>query len=184
MLDEGGERGVAEDVLVGPVVALAEDAAEPLDGAAADDAVGVGALDARPGGDERLADVLGDGADVVPEAARRNAEGEVVVLAGEVLVAAGELQRAAVLLLVHVADTLEEDEREDVLLVAGGVDLAAEELGGAPEGALEFGEGHPAHGAPPFAPARSPSRRSRARKRSVAARTPARAASKSALTSA
>ena len=61
-------------------------------------------------------------------------DGEAVVLGevGEFFVAV-DLHRGGVLFVVDVGDPLEEDEREDVLLVVPGVDEATKDDGRTPE---------------------------------------------------
>ena len=127
VLDEVCQRGVGEQVLVAPV-AVAEHAGQ---------GVGVGGLDGAHGLEDRGTDVLGDAADVVPVAAVRDGEAVILGEVGQVLVAV-DLQGGGVLFVVDVGDPLEEDEREDVLLVVAGVDQAAQHDRGAPQVGLQF----------------------------------------------
>ncbi len=56
------------------------------------------------------------------------------------MVAAGLLERLLELFEIHVADPLEEHEREDVGLEVGLVDAAAEEVGRSGEVLLQLGQ--------------------------------------------
>jgi hypothetical protein len=66
-------------------------------------------------------------------------DGEPVILGqvGQVLVAV-DLHGGGVLFVVDVRDPLEEDEREDVLLVVAGVDQTAQNDRGTPQVGLQF----------------------------------------------
>ena len=83
---------------------------------------------------------VGDRADVVPVAAVGDGEAVVLGEVGEFLVAV-HLHRGGVLLVVDVGDPLQEDQREDVLLVVAGVDEAAQDDGGAPQVGLQLALG-------------------------------------------
>ena len=119
VLDQVGELAVGQLVLVGPV-GVAEDAVQRL---------GVGLLDLPERGLQRRADVLGVVAHVAPQAALGDREPVVLGERGELVVPAGLRQRLLVLLEVHVADPLEEHQREDVRLEVGLVDAAAQQVG-------------------------------------------------------
>ena len=55
---------------------------------------------------------------------------------------AGILREASfVFLLPHVAEALEEQQAENVMLVVAGVDLAAQQISGLPEVTLKLGQG-------------------------------------------
>jgi len=56
--------------------------------------------------------------------------------AGVFLVAARLVQRGPILLLVHVGDALEEEQREDISLEVGGIHRVTLDVGGLPE--VEF----------------------------------------------
>ena len=79
------------------------------------------------------ADVAAPSTDVAPVRAFRDLEAVILGEAGEVRVAAGVVERLLVLLVVHVADALEEEQREDELLVVAGVDHAAQQRRRAPQ---------------------------------------------------
>jgi len=66
-------------------------------------------------------------------------DGEPVIFGevGQVFVAV-DLHGGGVLFVVDVGDPLEEDEREDVLLVVAGVDQAAQDDRGTPQVGLQF----------------------------------------------
>ena len=55
-----------------------------------------------------------------------------VGVGGEIFVTIVRLQPLLVLLVPYVAEALEEEEAEDVVLVLPGVDPAAEDVGGLP----------------------------------------------------
>ena len=80
---------------------------------------------------------LGDAADVVPVAAVRDGEPVIFGQIGQVFVAV-DLHGGGVLFVVDVGDPLEEDKREDVLLVIAGVDQAAQNDRGTPQVGLQF----------------------------------------------
>ena len=124
------QRRVGQQVLVAPV-AVAEDAGE---------GVGVGGLDGAHGLLECLPMSVVTRADVVP--VRAVGDGEAVVLGqvGEFFVAV-DLQRGRVLLVVHVGDPLQEDQRKDELLVVAGVDEAAQHDGRPPQIGLQLALG-------------------------------------------
>ena len=100
-------------------------------------ALGVGRLDGAKGVQQRPAHVAGGTADVGPVRAVGDREAIVGRGAGVRLVA-GLVERGLILLVPHVGEPLEEEQREDVLLVVAGVDQASQELGGAPEVGLEL----------------------------------------------
>ena len=128
MLDQVAQHGVGQAVLVGPL-GVAEDAVE---------LVGVGRLDGAHGALQGAADVRGGLPHLAPVGFGRNLEAVVLREEGELLVAAGLGQRGLRLLVVHVAEPLEEQQREDELLVVAGVDGAAQERGRAPEVGFEL----------------------------------------------
>ena len=114
VLDQVDQLAVRELVLVGP-------------GRAAEDAVQralVGLFDSAEGSLQRLTNVLGAFAHVCPVASLRDGEPVVLLERRIRVVATGLIQRAGVLLVVHIADPLEEHQREDVRLEVGLVDAA------------------------------------------------------------
>ena len=123
MLDQVAEQRVGQAILVGPL-RIAEDAVERLR---------VRLLDAAHRLLQRLADVGGDRAHVVPVAALGDLKAVVLRELGVFLVAAGFRQRGLVFLVVHIGDALEEEQREDVGLEVGGIDRAAQDVRGFPE---------------------------------------------------
>ena len=131
MLDQVAEQRIGEPILVRPL-GVAEDAVERLR---------VGLLDLAHRLLQRLADVGRDRAHIVPVAALGNLEAVVLREERVLLVAAGLRQRRGVLLVVHVGDALEEQQREDVGLEVGGIDRAAQDVGGLPEMGFELAEG-------------------------------------------
>jgi hypothetical protein len=70
-------------------------------------------------------------------AAAWNGEPVIFGEVGELFVAV-DLHGGGVLFVVYVGDPLEEDEREDVLLVVAGVDEAAQDDRGTPKVGLQF----------------------------------------------
>ena len=130
MLDQILQQLVRQSVLVGPL-RIAEDAVEVLL---------VGRLDRRAWRwRARCRRSSVRGAHVRPVAALGHLE---AVLVGEVLAILGE--HRGVLLVPHVADALEEEQRQDVRLPVGAVDrAAAQDVGGLPEVRLELSECHP-----------------------------------------
>ena len=95
-------------------------------------------LDAHKRLDQFRADVLGDLAHVAPMRPLGDAD-DVVLRSGEFGVSARLFEIPLELLVVNVADALEEQKREDEFLVTGRVDLSAQENRRAPEVLLKFG---------------------------------------------
>ena len=130
VLDQVLERPVRHLGLVGPG-RVAEDAAQPL---------GVGGFDGLEGVEQRPADIPRGGAHILPVRALGNLEA-VVGGGGRVAGVARVLEGLLVVLVPHVAQALEEEQREDVLLVVARVDQAAQQRGRTPEVRLEFSLG-------------------------------------------
>ena len=122
VLDQVLERGVRHLRLVGPR-RVAENAGETFR---------VDRLDGTERAPQRPAHVARRPADVGPVGAGRDDE-PVVGRRLRVALVAGLVEGVAVLLVPDVGEALEEEQREDVLLVVAGVDQAAQEVGGAPE---------------------------------------------------
>ena len=118
-------------------------------------------------------------ADVGPVRAVGDREAVVGRGAGVRLVA-GLVEGGLILLVPHVGEALEEEQREDVLLVVAGVDQAPQELGRAPEVGLELLLAHVLGG---LAHASQPPSVRTSRRRSSAARHSASACLKAATAS-
>ena len=99
-------------------------------------ALRVGRLEGAERVPQRPADVARRPADVGPVGAGRDGE-PVVGRRPRVAVVAGLVEGGAALLVPDVGEALEEEQREDVLLVVAGVDQPAQEVGGAPEVRLQ-----------------------------------------------
>jgi hypothetical protein len=127
VLDQVLQRLVGELRLVRPR-RVAEYAREPL---------GIGRLDRTERVEQRPTHVPGRAADVRPVCAVRDGE---AVVGGRTRVGgfACLLERGAVLLVPDVRQPLEEEQREDVLLVVTRVDQSPEQLCRAPEIRLEL----------------------------------------------
>ena len=119
--------------LVGELLAVA-----PVGGAEdAVERVGVGALDLPHGVKQGRADIRRGLADVSPVTAFRDREAVDFGERGRIDVAEG-LGRFGRLLVPHVADPLEEEQRQDVALPVGAIDGgAAQGVGGVPEGGFQ-----------------------------------------------
>ena len=128
MLDEVLEQTVREAPLVGPC-RIAEDAAQLRV---------VCGFDGAKRGDNRLADVFRDLADVFPVSTVRNGKAVVLGKRGKVLVAPRELDRLGGFLVVDIGDSLEEEQGEDILLVGAGVDVGAQQYGSVPQIGVEL----------------------------------------------
>ena len=76
----------------------------------------------------RRADVLGRLPHLAPVGVGRDLEAVVLRVGGERRVAAGFRQRGLRLLVEDIAQALEEQQREDELLVVAGVDGAAQQV--------------------------------------------------------
>ena len=98
---------------------------------------GLAASIARNALSERASDVARGGAHVGPMRAFRDREAVVRSRAG-VGGVCRLAQRRLVLLVPHIRQALEEEQREDVLLVVARVDQPAQQVGGAPEVRLEL----------------------------------------------
>ena len=99
----------------------------------------VSPLDAHERLDQFRADVLGDLAHVAPMCPLGDAD-DVVLRSGEFGVSARLFEIPLELLVVNVADALEEQKREDEFLVTGRVDLSAQENRRAPEVLLKISD--------------------------------------------
>ena len=116
VLDEVLEQTVGQALLVGPG-GVAEDAAK----------LGiVGCLDGTEGVDDGLADILCDLPDIAPVGAIGDGEAMVLWQGCELRISVGGFQRFDGLLVVDVGEALEEQQREDVLLVRPGIDVGAQ----------------------------------------------------------
>ena len=133
VLEQVDESLVGEPVFVRPR-GVAEDPGE---------GVGIGLLDGAHGLLDGEADVDGGLADGGPVVLLRDDEAVELGAAGVVLVAIALLQGLGKLFVVDVANALEEEQREDELLVVSGVDVPTQVGGGAPE---VFFEGLLVHG--------------------------------------
>ena len=131
MLDQVAQQRVGEAIFVGPL-GVAEDAVERFR---------VRLLDAAQGGLQRLPDIGGHRSHIAPVAAFWHLEAVVLGEAGVFLVAPGFLQRRLVLLVMHVGEALEEQEREDVGLEVRRIHRPAQDVGGFPEVRFELIEG-------------------------------------------
>ncbi len=116
VLEQVDEGLVGEPVLVRPR-GIAEDAGE---------SVGVGLLDGVHGLLDGEAEVGCGFADFVPVVLLRDKEAVELGAAGVVLVAIALGERLGEFLVVDIADALEEEQREDELLVVPGIDVPAE----------------------------------------------------------
>jgi hypothetical protein len=76
----------------------------------------------------------------------RNLEAVVLGEPSVFLVAAGFLERAPVLLVVHVGDALEEEQREDIGLEVGRIYWTVQDVGCFPEVGFQLAEGGIGHG--------------------------------------
>ena len=128
MLNEVLEHLVGQPFAVGPR-GVAEDTLE---------LARVGCFDRPQSHLHRLADVLGHGPHVAPVGPVRDHEPVLLGEGGVGLVAARLGQGGGILLVVDVGEPLEEEQREDELLVVAGRHVPAEVRGGAPEVAFEF----------------------------------------------
>ena len=70
----------------------------------------------------------------------RNLEAVVLGEVGIFLVAAGLRQGSVVFLVVDVRDAFEKEQREDVRFEVGGIDWAAEDVGGLPKVGFELAQ--------------------------------------------
>ena len=122
MLDQVLERHVRHLRHVRPR-RVAEDAGQ---------AFRVGRLDGAERAPQRAAHVARRAADVGPVGAGRDGE-PVVGRRPRIVLVAGFVEGAPVFLAPDIGEALEEEQREDVLLVVAGVDQAAQEVGRAPE---------------------------------------------------
>ena len=127
VLDQLAQHVVRQAVLVGPL-GIAEDSVQ---------GVGVGRLNGPQGILDGLAHVLDLGAGGLPVSVLRDLEAVLFGQRGVFLIAAGFLQRIGQFLVIHVAQALVEQQREDELLVVPGVDVAAQQGGRAPEVGFE-----------------------------------------------
>jgi hypothetical protein len=131
VLQQVFERAVGQALLVGPG-RVAKDAVE---------APRIGGLDGTHGVLQCLANVLGDGAHLVPVGARGDPETLIGLGAGELRVVGIAGQCLCIVLVPDIRQALVEDQREDELFVVAGIDQAAQDGGGAPEVAFELREG-------------------------------------------
>ena len=128
MLDQLAQHAVRQAVLVGPL-GIAEN---PIQG------VWVRRLNGPQGILNGLAHVLDLGTGGLPVGVLRDLEAVLFGKRGVFLIAAGFLQRIGQFLVVHIAQALVEQQREDELLVVPGVDGAAQQDGRAPEVGFEL----------------------------------------------
>jgi hypothetical protein len=132
VLEEILERDVGQTLLVRPR-GVTEDAVE---------AAGVGCLDGAKRRLQLLADVLRGSAHVLPVGALGDDE-PIVCSRRRVRGVTFRLGEGAGMVLVpHVRQPLEEDQRENELLVVAGIDEAAQDDGSSPEIRFEFLLGH------------------------------------------
>ena len=125
--------------LVRPDRLVAENAREPADKTALDLLRRILGLDAHERLDQFRADVLGDLAHVAPMRPLGDAD-DVVLRSGEFGISARLFEIPLELLVVNVADALEEQKREDEFLVTRRVDLSAQENRRAPEVLLKISD--------------------------------------------
>jgi len=135
VLDEVAQHGIGQAILVRPL-RIAEDAEE---------LVGVGGLDGPHGLLQGPAHIPADLPNLPPMRVRRNLESVVLREEGEEQVALGFAEGGLGLLVIDVAETLVEKEREDELLVVPRVDRTTQEHGGAPEVGFEVLLGDAGH---------------------------------------
>ena len=136
LVEQLAHQLIGKPVFVAPL-GVAEDAVER---------VGVGPLDFPQGGRQGKTDVLSALEDIVPVGTFRHLKA-VLLSKGRVAdITFGVLQSLVVLLLPHVADAFEEEQRKDVRLEVRRVDGAAQDVCGVPQAGLQFGEAEPALG--------------------------------------
>ena len=141
MLDKVAQQRVGEAVFVGPL-GVTKDAVERFR---------VRLLDATQGGLQRLPHIGSHCSYITPVTTFWHLEAVVLREASVFLVAPGFLQRCLVLLIMHVGEALEEQEREDVGLEVRRIHRPAQDIGGFPEMRFELIEGDsvPRHAAIP-----------------------------------
>ena len=97
---------------------------------------------------KRPSDVGRDSAHIAPVAALGNLEPVVLRKLRILLIAARFVQSSLVLLVMHIRNPLEEEQREDVGLEVGSIDRTTEDVGRFPEVGFELanGDGRRVHG--------------------------------------
>ena len=130
MLNQILQQPIREAVLVCPGT-IAENALEHI---------GIGAFDFTEGFCDGNTDILGYGADILPMGAFGNDE-PVVFFPFQGFFIAVFCQNLLTFLIVHIADALEEQKWEDILLVSTGINVGAEQNCGIPQVGLQFFNG-------------------------------------------
>ena len=135
MLDEVAEHGVGETVFIRPL-GIAKDAHELRL---------IRRFDCPHGGLEGAADIAAGLPDLAPVSLGRDLEAVVLGEEGEILIPSRVTQCGHCLLVIDIAETLQEKQGEDELLVVSRIDRASQEHGSSPEVGLKLLLGDAGH---------------------------------------
>ena len=131
VLDEILEQRIREPVLVRPL-RIAEDAVKR---------VRICLLDPAHRRLKRLPDIRGHLPHILPVTVLGNLEAVVLREQRRLFIAIELLQRRRVLLVMHIRDALEKQQREHIRLEVGRIHRSAQDVGGLPEVRFKLGEG-------------------------------------------